>query len=58
MTPPPLASTGPIIATSQAFDLSAFHLGQGMCGLLHGAADGLLLDVGGGVPINRQHYRR
>ena len=58
MTPPPLATTGPIIATSQAFDLSAFHVGQGMCALLHGAADGLLLDVGAGVPINRQHYRR
>jgi beta-lactamase superfamily II metal-dependent hydrolase len=58
VTPAPLSKTGPAVANSQNFELSAFHVGQGMCALLAGQHDGLLLDVGAGIPISRQTYRQ
>jgi beta-lactamase superfamily II metal-dependent hydrolase len=57
VTPPPLSTIGPTVASSQTFKLWAFHVGQGMCALLEGHQDGVLLDVGAGTPINRQAYR-
>lgn len=50
-------STGPAVTQSQIFDLSAFHVGQGMCALLHGSNDGFLFDAGAGTPIKRRAYR-
>lgn len=56
--PPPLAATGPMVGGSQAVDLSAFHVGQGMCALLRCQKDGILLDAGAGTPVRRGIYRQ
>lgn len=57
VTPPPLAVVMPSIATHQTFEVSAFHVGQGMCSLVYGQHDGVLLDAGAGVPMVRTIYR-
>jgi hypothetical protein len=58
VAPAPIATSGPSIGTSQAFSLSAFHVGQGMCALLYGNTDGFLLDAGAGTPLKRKTYRK
>jgi len=58
VAPPPVAPIGPRTSKSQIFNLSAFHVGQGMCALLHGQSDGFLLDCGGGIPLKRSIYRK
>lgn len=54
---PPTAAHLPTISVSQTFGLYAFHVGQGMCALLKGTVDGILLDAGAGTPVSRAAYR-
>ncbi|VVE21644.1 hypothetical protein [Pandoraea anhela] len=41
-----------------ASQLCAFHVGQGMCALLHDRSTGILIDAGVGTPIKRPDYHR
>lgn len=36
--------------------LHSFHVGQGMCSLLHDGVNGVLLDIGAGKPVIRRTY--
>ena len=38
------------------FQLTAFHVGQGMCSVLHGSFSGYILDAGAGTPVSRKDY--
>ncbi|MCU7283270.1 hypothetical protein OC926_25895 [Pseudomonas peradeniyensis] len=38
------------------FVLESFHVGQGMCSLVHNGSWGMLLDMGAGKPVNRPKY--
>jgi hypothetical protein len=38
------------------FHLDAFHVGQGMCALVHNKRQGVLLDAGAAKPITRARY--
>lgn len=38
------------------FSFDAFHVGQGMCSLVHNGYRGILLDVGAGKPVTRKAY--
>lgn len=60
-------SVAPIAATSSVVDLpaiseeakcsmTAFHVGQGMCSVFHGAHTGYILDAGAGTPVRRKQY--
>lgn len=40
----------------QDYNLYAFHVGQGMCSIIHNHERGILLDVGAGRPITRYVY--
>jgi len=39
------------------WELYAFHVGQGMCALLHNQTCGFLFDSGAGTPIKRPNYQ-
>lgn len=68
LQPPPVArfipmqSAAPFTASpfSQSSDkpyrFDTFHVGQGMCSLVHDGVNGVLLDVGAGKPITRLDY--
>lgn len=38
------------------FVFDSFHVGQGMCSLVHDGYTGILLDVGAGKPVTREAY--
>lgn len=38
------------------FVFDAFHVGQGMCSLVHSGRTGILLDAGAGKPVTRKAY--
>lgn len=38
------------------FQLTAFHVGQGMCSVLHGPSSAYVLDAGAGTPVSRKDY--
>lgn len=38
------------------FDFDTFHVGQGMCSLVHNGSTGVLLDAGAGKPVTREAY--
>lgn len=38
------------------FHFFAFHVGQGMCSVVHNKRDGVVLDIGAGAPITRQAF--
>lgn len=66
--PAPLPSTLPLFLASvissepllplsnNHFVFEAFHVGQGMCSLVHNGHRGVLLDVGAGKPVTRKAY--
>ncbi len=41
---------------SNPFFFDSFHVGQGMCSLVHDRHSGVLLDVGAGKPVTRSAY--
>jgi beta-lactamase superfamily II metal-dependent hydrolase len=45
------------VPAKQSFQLSAYHVGQGMCALLKSHTHGFLFDVGAGTPVTRSVYR-
>jgi len=57
LTAPALSKSIPSIASRQNFHILAFHVGQGMCSLVQGGTDGILLDVGAGTPVTRAAYQ-
>lgn len=40
------------------FVFDTFHVGQGMCSLVHNKHEGVLLDVGAGKPVTRKTYKK
>lgn len=42
--------------TARPFSFESFHVGQGMCSLVHNGDVGVLLDVGAGKPVTRNAY--
>jgi beta-lactamase superfamily II metal-dependent hydrolase len=50
----PLASF--TIAEGVSSQLTAFHVGQGMCSVLHAPSGGYVLDAGAGTPVSRKDY--
>lgn len=38
------------------YALTAFHVGQGMCSVMHGPSSGYVLDAGAGTPVSRRDY--
>jgi beta-lactamase superfamily II metal-dependent hydrolase len=53
-------SPAPVTAFPAAEDvpyaLTAFHVGQGMCAVMHGPSSGYVLDAGAGTPVSRRDY--
>ncbi len=48
---------GTVLASSaNQFVFDSFHVGQGMCSLVHNGQVGLLIDAGAGKPITRRKY--
>lgn len=43
-------------AAVASWHLTAFHVGQGMCSLASDGVDGVLLDIGAGIPVLRPRY--
>lgn len=54
----PAASSPQSFTTAEGvpFQLTAFHVGQGMCSVLHGPSSGYVLDAGAGTPVRRKDY--
>lgn len=44
------------LQAGRGFHFDAFHVGQGMCSLVHDGDQGVLLDVGAGKPVTRKAY--
>lgn len=44
--------------SNQGFIFDTFHVGQGMCSLVHDEHQGILLDMGAGKPVTRDVYQR
>ena len=44
------------VLSNNHFVFETFHVGQGMCSLVHNGHMGILLDVGAGKPVTRQAY--
>ena len=59
VNPPPIGILpSPASAPAAKWELTSFHVGQGMCALLQQKAGptGYLLDAGAGKPVSRKHY--
>lgn len=46
----------PFPAANGTFYFDTFHVGQGMCSLIHDGCHGILLDAGAGKPVTRGEY--
>lgn len=45
-------------SSGNTFVFDVFHVGQGMCSLVHDGSHGVLLDMGAGKPITRKDYQQ
>lgn len=43
--------------SGKPFVFDTFHVGQGMCSLVHDGSNGILLDLGAGKPVTRPEYQ-
>lgn len=49
---------GRSVPSNQKFIFDTFHVGQGMCSLVHDESQGILLDIGAGKPVTRDVYQQ